>query len=157
STPPAASSSWSPARTRRGCSAKSSRATPPPTSTPPPAFSPSMASCSGSSTPPPPACSAGALDGGARAGASGWDGRSGCARGSAGHILDHGAAATRAAATPTLEAHMADQLRAWKELGAQLRVDSIRCTTAAGSGHPTSGMSAADLMAVLLTKYLRYD
>lgn len=39
----------------------------------------------------------------------------------------------------------------------QLRVDSIRATTAAGSGHPTSSMSAADLMAVLLAKYLRYD
>jgi transketolase len=52
---------------------------------------------------------------------------------------------------------VADQLNAWKELAAQLRVDSIRCTTAAGSGHPTSSMSAADLMAVLLSKYLRYD
>jgi transketolase len=52
---------------------------------------------------------------------------------------------------------MADTLHAWKELAAQLRVDSIRCTTAAGSGHPTSGMSAADLMAVLLDKYLRFD
>jgi transketolase len=44
-----------------------------------------------------------------------------------------------------------------EELGRQLRVDSIRCTTAAGTGHPTSSMSAADLMAVLLTKYLKYD
>src|SRR4051794_13350649 len=52
---------------------------------------------------------------------------------------------------------MADSISAWKELAAQLRVDSIRCTTAAGSGHPTSGMSAADLMAVLMAKYLRYD
>jgi transketolase len=52
---------------------------------------------------------------------------------------------------------MDDQLTTWKELAAQLRVDSIRCTTAAGSGHPTSGMSAADLMAVLLAKYLRFD
>lgn len=52
---------------------------------------------------------------------------------------------------------MADQLTAWKELAAQLRIDSIRCTTAAGSGHPTSGMSAADLMAVLLSRYLRFD
>ena len=43
------------------------------------------------------------------------------------------------------------------ELAAQLRVDSIRCTTAAGSGHPTSSMSEADLMAVLMTKYLHYD
>jgi transketolase len=44
-----------------------------------------------------------------------------------------------------------------RELAAQLRVDSIRCTTAAGSGHPTSSMSAADLMAVLMSKYLRFD
>src|SRR5438477_11394180 len=48
-------------------------------------------------------------------------------------------------------------MKEWQELAAQLRVDSIRCTTAAGSGHPTSGLSAADLMAVLLSKYLRYD
>src|SRR5581483_2790659 len=52
---------------------------------------------------------------------------------------------------------MADSIKEWQELAAQLRVDSIRCTTAAGSGHPTSGMSAADLMAVLLSKYLRFD
>ena len=45
----------------------------------------------------------------------------------------------------------------WRELGQQLRVDSIRCAAAAKSGHPTSGMSAADLTAVLLAKYLRYD
>jgi len=32
---------------------------------------------------------------------------------------------------------------------AQLRVDSIRSSTSAGSGHPTSSMSAADLLAVL--------
>ena len=44
-----------------------------------------------------------------------------------------------------------------RELAQQLRVDSIRCSTAAGSGHPTSSMSAADLMAVLLARYLRYD
>src|ERR1700755_2721823 len=52
---------------------------------------------------------------------------------------------------------MTDTLHDWKELAAQLRIDSIRCTTAAGSGHPTSAMSAADLMAVLLAKYLRFD
>jgi len=52
---------------------------------------------------------------------------------------------------------MADTTTLWKDLAAQLRIDSIRCTTAAGSGHPTSSMSAADLMAVLMTKYLKYD
>jgi len=45
----------------------------------------------------------------------------------------------------------------YQKLAQQLRVDSIRCTTAAGSGHPTSAMSAADLMAVLMTKFLKYD
>jgi transketolase len=42
-------------------------------------------------------------------------------------------------------------------LATQLRVDSIRCSTEAGSGHPTSSLSAADLMAVLLVGHLRYD
>ena len=42
-------------------------------------------------------------------------------------------------------------------LAAQLRVDSIRSSTSAGSGHPTSSMSAADLLAVLMTRHLRYD
>ncbi|GAA2888771.1 transketolase [Streptomyces mexicanus] len=42
-------------------------------------------------------------------------------------------------------------------LGQQLRVDSVRAAAAAGSGHPTSSMSAADLMAVLFAHHLRYD
>ena len=49
------------------------------------------------------------------------------------------------------------EIERWTELAQQLRVDSIRSTTTAGSGHPTSSMSAADLMAVLLSDYLRYD
>src|SRR6266567_2249515 len=49
------------------------------------------------------------------------------------------------------------KVQQWTNLAQQLRVDSIRSTTAAGSGHPTSSMSAADLMAVLLTGYLHYD
>lgn len=48
-------------------------------------------------------------------------------------------------------------LQDMQDLAAQLRVDSIRCTTTAGSGHPTSSTSAADLMAVLHSKYFRYD
>src|ERR1700754_55830 len=42
-----------------------------------------------------------------------------------------------------------------RELGQQLRVDSVLSSAAAGSGHPTSSMSAADLMAVLLDVHLR--
>ncbi len=44
-----------------------------------------------------------------------------------------------------------------QDLGQQLRVDSVRASAAAKSGHPTSSMSAADLMAVLLARHLRYD
>ena len=43
------------------------------------------------------------------------------------------------------------------DLAAQLRVDSIRSSTSAGSGHPTSSMSAADLLAVLVGRHLHYD
>src|SRR2546425_11516409 len=45
----------------------------------------------------------------------------------------------------------------WNELAAQLCVDSIRASTAAGSGHPTSSMSAAHLAAVLFADHLRFD
>jgi transketolase len=44
-----------------------------------------------------------------------------------------------------------------RELGRQLRVDSVRAAAAASSGHPTSSMSAADLVAVLADGYLHYD
>src|ERR1700751_5735244 len=43
-----------------------------------------------------------------------------------------------------------------RELGQQLRVDSIRASDAAGSGHPTSSMSAADIIAVLLANHLHH-
>ncbi|MGP3952455.1 transketolase [Streptomyces sp. 7N604] len=43
------------------------------------------------------------------------------------------------------------------ELAQQLRVDAVRAADAAGSGHPTSSMSAADLMAVLLANHLQYS
>ncbi|MEO8888889.1 MAG: transketolase [Jatrophihabitantaceae bacterium] len=49
------------------------------------------------------------------------------------------------------------QLELARHLATQLRVDSIRCSTQAGSGHPTSSLSAADLMAVLLVGHLHYD
>ncbi|MFJ8822917.1 transketolase [Streptomyces sp. NPDC102467] len=43
------------------------------------------------------------------------------------------------------------------DLAQQLRVDSVRAAAAAESGHPTSSMSAADLMAVLFAHHFRYD
>jgi transketolase len=54
----------------------------------------------------------------------------------------------------TAGVHVVDAL---ERLARQLRVDSIRMSTSAGSGHPTSSLSAADLMAVLLGRHLRID
>jgi len=45
----------------------------------------------------------------------------------------------------------------FRELGQQLRADAVRASAKAGSGHPTSSMSAADLAAVLLAGHFRYD
>jgi transketolase len=50
-----------------------------------------------------------------------------------------------------------DKTQEWNELAAQLCVDSIRASTAAASGHPTSSMSAAHLLAVLFSDHLRFD
>ena len=50
-----------------------------------------------------------------------------------------------------------DEHELWRELGQQLRVDAVRASANAGSGHPTSSMSAADLAAVLLASHFRYD
>ena len=50
-----------------------------------------------------------------------------------------------------------DERELWRELGQQLRVDAVRASAMAGSGHPTSSMSAADLAAVLLAAHLRFD
>jgi transketolase len=49
------------------------------------------------------------------------------------------------------------KLDVYKDLARQLRADIVRTSTAAGSGHPSSSLSAADLMAVLLAGHLRYS
>jgi transketolase len=58
---------------------------------------------------------------------------------------------------PTGTAGQAGDVSFRHELAQQLRVDSVRASAAAGSGHPTSSMSAAELMAVLLDGHLRLD
>jgi transketolase len=50
-----------------------------------------------------------------------------------------------------------DRTNFWNDFAAQLGVDSIRASTAAGSGHPTSSLSAAHLTAVLFADHLLYD
>lgn len=49
------------------------------------------------------------------------------------------------------------KLDLYKDLARQLRADIIRTSTAGGSGHPSSSLSAADLIAVLLGGHLRYS
>ena len=63
-------------------------------------------------------------------------------------------AATGSAAVKTVDATDLDALF---EVAQQIRVDGIRCSTKAGSGHPTSSMSATDLITVLAARHLHYD
>lgn len=44
-----------------------------------------------------------------------------------------------------------------EDVATRLRVDSIRATTAAGSGHPSSSASAADLVAAVFFDAMRFD
>ena len=46
---------------------------------------------------------------------------------------------------------------ALKNVATQLRIDSIRSTTEAGSGHPTTCMSAAEIVAAVFFAEMRYD
>jgi len=53
--------------------------------------------------------------------------------------------------------HSQDLLDSLRNIATQLRIDSIRATTAAGSGHPTSSMSAAEIMACLFFSVMNFD
>jgi transketolase len=57
----------------------------------------------------------------------------------------------------TSTAHDTTSVDLIADRAAQLRIDSVRATTAAGSGHPTSCASAAEIMAVLFFAVMRYD
>jgi transketolase len=46
---------------------------------------------------------------------------------------------------------------ALEDIATRLRIDSIRATTAAGSGHPSSCCSAADIVAALFFAEMRFD
>ncbi|MFA5075295.1 MAG: transketolase [Candidatus Babeliales bacterium] len=50
-----------------------------------------------------------------------------------------------------------EKLSFLKKVALNLRIDSIRATTASKSGHPTSCMSAADLVATVFFNFLKYD
>src|SRR5215831_9619042 len=48
-------------------------------------------------------------------------------------------------------------IAALKDVATRLRIWSVRATTAAGSGHPTSSASAADLVAAIFFDAMRFD
>ena len=50
-----------------------------------------------------------------------------------------------------------DILTALQNKATQLRIESVRATTEAGSGHPSSCCSAADIVAALFFSVMRYD
>lgn len=52
---------------------------------------------------------------------------------------------------------MRTSIDALKEKGRRLRIDSLKATTEAGSGHPTSCCSAADLMSVVFFNEMQFD
>ena len=49
------------------------------------------------------------------------------------------------------------RVAALKNVATRLRIDSVRATSEAGSGHPTSCASAADIVAALFFSEMRYD
>lgn len=53
--------------------------------------------------------------------------------------------------------HASSRVSALHNIATRLRIDSVRATTAAGSGHPTSCCSAADLVAAIFFSEMRYD
>ena len=50
-----------------------------------------------------------------------------------------------------------EQLAALRNAATHLRIESVRSTSAAGSGHPSSCCSAADIVAALFFSVMRYD
>src|SRR5262245_39609891 len=54
-------------------------------------------------------------------------------------------------------AESVDLLQILKDKATRLRIDSIRATTAAGNGHPTSCASAAEIVSTLFFSVMRYD
>jgi len=57
-------------------------------------------------------------------------------------------------AGPTLST---EQLAALQNAATHLRIESVRSTSTAGSGHPSSCCSAADIVAALFFSIMRYD
>src|SRR6266567_1106946 len=57
----------------------------------------------------------------------------------------------------TVETSEQVALQTLQDKATRLRIDSVRSTTEAGSGHPTSCASAAEIVSVLFYSVMRYD
>jgi transketolase len=57
----------------------------------------------------------------------------------------------------TATLNRSSQISALRNVATRLRIDSVRATSEAGSGHPTSCASAADLVAALFFAEMRFD
>ena len=53
--------------------------------------------------------------------------------------------------------HGSSRVSALRNIATRLRIDSVRATTEAGSGHPTTCCSAADITAAVFFSEMRYD
>ncbi len=58
---------------------------------------------------------------------------------------------------PPATATQQDHVASLHNIATQLRIESVRATSEAGSGHPSSCCSAADLVAALFFSVMRYD
>src|ERR1035441_3331642 len=87
-------------------------------------------------------------------GAVTWNGRA-SSRGPHEHATGVRSGGSSMAATGRVEAPV--DLETLHDVAQQIRIDGIRASSKAGSGHPTSSMSAADLITVLAARHLRYD
>jgi transketolase len=56
-----------------------------------------------------------------------------------------------------LPVHLSHRISALTNIATRLRIDSVRATTAAGSGHPSTCCSAAEIVAALFFSEMRYD
>src|SRR6478672_12208378 len=52
---------------------------------------------------------------------------------------------------------MSTSVTALKNIAAQLRIDSVKSTSEAGTGHPTTCLSAADIVSTLFFDEMRFD
>src|SRR5688572_32843530 len=58
---------------------------------------------------------------------------------------------------PFMPVETASRVPALMNIATRLRIDSVRATTEAGSGHPSTCCSAAEIMAAMFFAEMRYD